>query len=71
MVFCKAAPWAIEIKLTAQPSEADLQRLNKTADLIHAGTRVLVSRTPAPAGSRNILSTNLPGLLDHLRTHWS
>ena len=63
------APWAIEVKLTTQPSEADMQRLNKTADLIQAGTRVLVSRTATPAGSGHVLSTDLPGLLAHLATH--
>jgi predicted AAA+ superfamily ATPase len=64
------APWAIEIRLTTQPSEADLTRLNKTADLIGAGTRVLLSRTSKPAGTDHVLSTNLPGLLEHLTTRW-
>lgn len=56
-------PVAIEIKLTASPSDSDMQRLNKTADLIGAGRRILVTRTPTPIESGQMISTNLPTLL--------
>ena len=36
--------WAIEIKLTTNPSRADMARLNETADLVGAHRRFLVTR---------------------------
>ena len=36
--------WAIEVKLTTQPSRATMARLNRNADLIGAHRRFLVSR---------------------------
>lgn len=62
-------PVAIEIKLTSSPSPSDLQRLDKTANLINAGPRILVTRTAARAASGLLVSTNLPGLLSYLETH--
>ncbi len=38
--------WAIEIKLTTNPSRADTARLDDTADLIGAHRRFLVNRGP-------------------------
>ena len=43
--------WAIEIKLTTNPSRADMTRLNDTADLIGAHRRFLVNRGPETASS--------------------
>ena len=40
-----AVLWAFEIKLTSTPGKEDLDRLNKTADMINADKRVLLSRT--------------------------
>jgi len=37
--------WAMEIKLSANPSSDDVKRLNKTADFINADRRVLLSQT--------------------------
>lgn len=36
--------WAVEIKLTSEPSTQDIERLNQAADMIHAKRRVLVCR---------------------------
>ncbi len=36
--------WAIEIKLSSQPGINDMNRLNKSADLIKADKRILISR---------------------------
>lgn len=58
--------WAIEVKLTASPSPEDMERLDKTADLIKATKRVLVTRTSKPTGSGKRVSTNLPGLIEML-----
>lgn len=59
--------WAVEIKLTAAPSRADMDRLNKTARLIGASRRVLVSMTAETAGNRDSVSCNLPSLIEQLR----
>lgn len=58
--------FAVEIKLTTAPHPEDLARLHRNADLISADVRVLVSRTVRPAGSGNVVSTDLPGLLSLL-----
>ncbi len=58
--------WAIEIKLTAQPSRQDLEHLEKTADLISADWRVLISRTPETLQAGRKISSSLPWFLDFL-----
>lgn len=57
---------AIEIKLTSNPSRADIERLNKCADIVGASGRILVSKTSRTVKSRNAISTNLDGLLKTL-----
>jgi predicted AAA+ superfamily ATPase len=57
------ARWAIEIKLTTSPSPADLDHLVRTGDLIGATRRCLVSRTPRPARSSTVLSSDVYDLL--------
>jgi hypothetical protein len=59
--------YAIEIKLTSSPAHEDLQRLRKTADLIEAEKKVLISRTIRPVESEELISTNLRGFLKHLK----
>ncbi|MBM4027979.1 MAG: ATP-binding protein [Planctomycetes bacterium] len=59
--------WAVEAKLTANPSVGDVQRLNKVADLIQADQRVLVARVREPLESAGLLVTDVPGLLKKLR----
>ncbi len=59
--------WAIETKLTASPSVGDVKQMNKTADLIEADCRVLVTRVRESMESEGLLVTNLAGLLDKLR----
>jgi uncharacterized protein len=55
--------WAVEIKLTSNPSTADLDRLRHVAALAGADRLVLVSRTTAPVRSGPAASTNLRGAL--------
>lgn len=43
--------WAIEIKLTTNPSRSAMARLNDTADLIEADRRFLVTRSSATAST--------------------
>jgi predicted AAA+ superfamily ATPase len=54
--------WAIEIKLTSSPRQADVEKLNRNADLIRADRRFLVSRTRSPASNGRTTSCDLPGL---------
>jgi predicted AAA+ superfamily ATPase len=59
--------WAIEVKLTTSPGPRDLGRLDKTADMIGATRRILVSQTKRTVGGTERASCNLPWLLDRLR----
>ncbi len=60
--------WAIEVKLTASPGPGDLRSLNKTADLIDAEKRILVTQTRESIDGGNQISCNLPWLLEWLPT---
>ena len=55
--------WAVEVKLTSSPSPADLERLNRHADLVKADRRILVSRTRSPISNGRVTSCDLPGLV--------
>jgi hypothetical protein len=59
--------WAVKIKLTSSPGPADMSRLEKTADLIGASRRFLVSQVGKSAGNEKRASCNLRGLLERLR----
>jgi hypothetical protein len=48
-----------------------MARLDKTADLIKASRRFLVSQTRRPSGSGRRISCDLPSFLDHLRENGS
>jgi uncharacterized protein len=50
--------WAIEIKLTSNPSTDMIQRLHKTADMIDAGKRILICRIARKIENENLLVTN-------------
>jgi predicted AAA+ superfamily ATPase len=59
--------WAVEIKLTSSPAPEDMARLDKTADMIKASRRFLISQTLRSSGDNHRISCNLPSFLDHLR----
>ena len=59
--------WAIEVKLSSSPGRADMARLEKTADLIGATRRLLVSQTRKSIGDDKIASCGLSGLIDRIR----
>lgn len=61
--------WAFEIKLSASPGTADMDRLNRTADLFGAERRFLVSQTSAAAGDAERFSGNLHAVIDQLLAH--
>jgi hypothetical protein len=55
--------WAVEIKLTTNPSPHDLARLEKSASMIAATRAILVSRVETDAGDRKRLSCGLDRFL--------
>lgn len=60
------ALWALEVKLTASAGPADMERLDRVADLIGATRRLLVSKIPRSTGNLDRASCNLPWLLEQL-----
>jgi len=51
--------WAIEIKLTSDPSPGIIERLNKAANLIDADRRILICRVNEPFENDKMTVTNL------------
>ena len=58
--------WAVEVKLTSDPSGDMIARLHKTADLIDATRRVLVCRIQRKIENPTLLVTDLAGWLKRL-----
>lgn len=58
--------WALEVKLTSSPGPADMDRLNKAADMIGAQKRILVSQVKESTASESQLSCNVDWLLKNL-----
>jgi predicted AAA+ superfamily ATPase len=58
--------WAIEVKLTTNPAADDLRRLDKTADLIGAHRRFLVSQASRVVEGERTVSCSLPWLVESL-----
>ncbi|MBE7549074.1 MAG: ATP-binding protein [Planctomycetia bacterium] len=56
--------WAIEVKLTSNPSLQDFDSLNRAADLVGADKRVLVSQTTQSAVGKMQISCSLQELLE-------
>ena len=52
--------WAVEIKLTSNPTSAMVDRLNRTADMIDATRRVLVCRVARKIETERLLVASLP-----------
>jgi predicted AAA+ superfamily ATPase len=50
--------WAVEIKLTSNPSPDMIARLNKVADMIDASSRILVCRAARPIENDTLLVAN-------------
>jgi len=60
--------WAVEIKLTSNPTSAMVDRLNQTADMIDATRRVLVCRVARKIETERLLVASLPVWLKTLVT---
>ena len=61
-----SALWAIEIKLTTQPSPDDMRKLNNTADLIGANKRILISQHKQTINGGSQMSTNLDDFIRYI-----
>jgi len=59
--------WAVEVKLSSSPGLDDMRQLDKTADMISATRRFLVSQTSRSSDDGRRVSCNLPSFLKHLR----
>ena len=58
--------WAIEIKLTTEPTPAAFAKLNQTADLIDADKRILISQNKEFMESERHIACDLPGFVKYL-----
>ena len=58
--------WAVEIKLTSNPTMEMMNRLHKAADFVGADKRVLVCRVSRKIENDTTLVTNLSGWLKSL-----
>ena len=61
-----AALWAIEIKLTTEPTPAAFAKLNQTADLIGADKRILISQNKEFMESERHIACDLAGFVGYL-----
>ncbi|MBN1944224.1 MAG: ATP-binding protein [Bradymonadales bacterium] len=59
--------WAIEVKLTTQPSPSDATRLTRAAELVGADRRFLVTRTPEVITDGPLWSCRLEHLVEALQ----
>ena len=58
--------WAIEIKLTTEPTPATFAKLNQTADLIGADKRILISQNKEFMESERHIACDLAGFVEYL-----
>jgi len=58
--------WAVEIKLTSNPSTSMIDRLHKTADMIDADRRILVCRIARKIENKQLLVINPTGWIRQL-----
>jgi len=65
---CGRERWAIEIKLTSDPSPHDLARLEKCATMIGATRSILVSRVAKDAGDAKRLSCGVERLVREVQS---
>jgi len=59
--------WAIEMKLTSNPSASDVAAFVKTADLIKADKKILISRTNEHLENNDVISTNLQRAMEIIK----
>jgi hypothetical protein len=62
----RGAIWAVEVKLASTIDKRDVDRLNKTADMIGAHKRVIISRTRQTLKGSNMIVADVRGALEEL-----
>jgi hypothetical protein len=60
--------WAIETKLTSNPSAGDVAAFVKAADLIKADKKILISRTNEHLENDDVISTNLQSAMKIIKS---
>jgi uncharacterized protein len=60
------ALWAVEIKLTSNPSQPEIDRLHKVADMVGATRRILICRIAEPFGNEGLMVTNPVSWVDEV-----
>lgn len=58
--------WAIEIKLTSDPTRTMIKRLQKASELLDASKQILICQTAEEIRSDSLLIANLPSFLNEL-----
>ena len=58
--------WAIEIKLTSDPTRTMVKGLQKASELLDASKQILICKTAEEIRSDSLLITNLPSFLNEL-----
>jgi predicted AAA+ superfamily ATPase len=58
--------WAIEIKLTSDPTRTMIKGLQKASELLDASKQILICQTAEEIRSDSLLITNLPSFLNEL-----
>ena len=66
ILMIRGTIWAVEVKLASTIDRRDVDRLNKTADMIGAHKRVMVSRTKQTLKGPNMIVADLRGALEAL-----
>jgi predicted AAA+ superfamily ATPase len=59
--------WAVEVKIVGSPTVADMDRLNRAADLIKARKRIFICRGREQLSNGNVCSCNLRQFLEMLQ----
>ncbi len=57
---------AVEIKLTSAPSQNDIERLDRVADMVGASRRFLITRSARRLGSGKTVACDLATLLSEI-----
>jgi predicted AAA+ superfamily ATPase len=63
LLILNGKKWGFEIKLSASPGRDEFDRLHKAAQLVGVDRKVLISRTRKEIKGRDVVSTNLYGVL--------
>jgi len=63
LLILNGKKWGFEIKLSGSPGRDEIDRLHKAAEMVGVDRKVLISRTRREIKGRDVVSTNLYGVL--------